>query len=127
MLSNILDRISLVSLSVVVVLLPLFFLPFTKIPIEASKGLLLVVGLAVAIITWAAARFSDGKINIPKSGLLLSGLGLVLVFFLSALFSSASSVSFFGTVFDLGTFWFICALFLVMLFTAMTVKDVKYA
>ena len=85
MLSNILDRISLVSLSVVVVLLPLFFLPFTKIPIEASKGLLLVVGLAVAIITWAAARFSDGKINIPKSGLLLSGIGLVLVFFLSAL------------------------------------------
>jgi tetratricopeptide (TPR) repeat protein len=127
MLSNILDRISLASLSVVIVLLPLFFLPFTKIPIEASKGLLLVVGLAITIITWAAARFSDGKINIPKSGLLLSGLGLVLVFFLSALFSSASSVSFFGVVFDVGTFWYMTALFLVMLFAAMIIKDVKYA
>lgn len=127
MLSNILDRISLIALSVVVVLAPLFILPFTKIPVESSKNLLLVVGLAVAIITWSAARFSDGKISIPKSVLLLSGLGIVVVFFISALFSSASSVSFFGVILDIGTFWHVFALFLLMLFIAVTIKDVKHA
>ncbi len=125
MLSNILDRISLIALSVVIVLAPLFALPFTKIPVESSKGLLLVVGLAVAIIAWSAARFSDGKLSIPKSALLLSGLGIVAAFFISALFSGTSSVSFFGVILEMGTFWHVFALFLLMLFTAVTVKDVK--
>ena len=80
MLSNILDRISFWSLFVVIVLLPIFFLPFTQVPIETSKGLLFVVGLAVSIIFWIAARFSDGKISLPKSWLLLSAFGVLLVF-----------------------------------------------
>src|SRR3989344_5171559 len=50
MLSNILDRISFWSLFVVIVLLPVFFLPFTQIPIETSKGLLFVMCLAISII-----------------------------------------------------------------------------
>ena len=50
MLSNILDRIAFWSIFVVIVLLPLFFLPFANIPIETSKGLLLVSGLVVSII-----------------------------------------------------------------------------
>lgn len=124
MLSNILDRISVIALTLVVVLLPLFFLPFTNIPAETSKGLLLVVGLAVAVISWAAARFSDGKLVLPKSPLLLAGLGIVAVFFVSALFSTASSFSFFGIMLDVGTFWYVFALFLVMLFASMTIKDV---
>lgn len=127
MLSNILDRISVVALSVVILLAPLFFLPFTKIPVEASKGFLLVIGVAVALIAWAAARFSDGKISVPKSVLLLTGLGITIAFFLSALFSSASSVSLFGTMLDLGTFWHVFALFLLMLFTAISIKDTKKA
>ena len=77
MLSNILDRISFYSLFLVAVLLPVFFLPFTKIPVDISKGLLLVIGLSVSIIFWTAARFSDGKIVLPKSWLLVSGFSFV--------------------------------------------------
>lgn len=127
MLSNTLDRISFWSLFVVVVLLPLFFLPFTKIPIETSKGLLLVMGLAVSIIFWAAARFSDGKIVLPRSWFLVSGLGIVLVFLLSALFSATLKVSFFGTMFDMGTFWFMLGAFLLMLMSSILFKDSKNA
>jgi cell division protein FtsZ len=47
--------------------LPAFFLPFTKIPVETAKGLLVVIGIVVSVIAWAAARFSDGKIYLPKS------------------------------------------------------------
>ncbi|MEK7104889.1 MAG: hypothetical protein AAB868_02515, partial [Patescibacteria group bacterium] len=127
MLSNILDRISFWSLFLVIVLLPVFFLPFTQIPIETSKGLLLVVGLVVSIIFWIAARFSDGKISLPKSWLLLSGFGILLVFLLSAFFSSALEVSLFGIMLDVGTFYFMLGAFLLMLVSSIVLKDIKNA
>src|SRR6185503_19681852 len=99
MRSNVFDRISFVSLFLVIVLLPLFVLPFTNIPVETGKGLLLVVGLAACIISWGLARFFDGKLSFPRSGALLAGLGVTLAFLLSALFSKSGEVSFFGTMF----------------------------
>ncbi len=127
MLSNTLDRISFWALFVVVVLLPIFFLPFSSIPVETSKGLLLIVGLAVSIIFWAVARFSDGKITLPRSWFLISGLGIVLVFLLSAFFSTTMKVSFFGTMLDPGTFWFMLSAFLLMLMSAIYFRDSKNA
>src|SRR3989338_7038452 len=125
MLSNILDRISFWSLFVVIVLLPIFFLPFTQIPIETSKCLLFVMGLAISIIFWIAARFSDGKINLPKSWLLLSAFGVLLVFLISALFSSALQVSLFGIMLDMGTFYFMLGAFLLMLLSSILLKYIK--
>jgi hypothetical protein len=127
MLSNILDRISFWALFLVVVLLPIFFLPFTQIPIETSKGLLLVMGLVISIIFWIAARFSDGRISLPKSWLLLSGLGITLVFFVSALFSSSVKASLFGTMLDTGTFYFMLGAFLLMFVSSIILKDIKKA
>src|SRR5258708_3479256 len=123
MLSNIFDRISFVFLFFVITLLPIFFLPFTKFPVENSKGLLVVIGLAISLISWTIARFYDGKITLPKSTLLLSGFAIVLVFFLSAFHSSAHEVSFFGTSFDAGTFWFIFSGFILMLLSSMTIRN----
>ncbi len=125
--SNIFDRLSFVSLFLVVVLLPIFCLPFTNFPIEISKGLLLVVGLAACIIFWAIARFIDGKVIFPKSYLLASGFGIVLVFLLSALFSGTPQVSLFGTMFDVGSFYFIFSAFLLMLCSSVVFRNPKRA
>jgi tetratricopeptide (TPR) repeat protein len=127
MWSNILDRISFLSLFLVIVLLPVFFLPFTQIPIETSKALLFVVGLSVSVIFWALARFSDGKITLPKSWLLFSGFGVALVVLLSAFFSSAPNVSFFGTMFDIGSFWFIFTAILFMCACSVVLRDARNA
>jgi len=121
MLSHVLDRISFWALFLVIVLLPLFVLPFTNIPIEISKGLLMVVGLSVSIIFWTLARFFDGEIVLPRSSLLLSGFAMSLVFFLSAIFSTTPKVAMFGTMLDVGSFWFMFATFLLMLFSALVV------
>jgi tetratricopeptide (TPR) repeat protein len=118
MWSNVLDRISFWSLFLLVTLLPVFFIPFSQISIETTKGLLLVLGLAISIIFWALARFSDGTITFPKSPLILSGLLIVLVTLLSAIFSASPAMSFFGTMFDVGTFWFILSAFLLMIFAS---------
>lgn len=127
MTSNIFNKLSFLSLFLVVILLPLFFLPFTNIPVETSKGVLLVVGLVLSVIFWAIARFVDGKISLPKSACLLAGGGIVLAFFLSALFSNTTQVSFFGTMFDLGTFWFIFAGFLLLLMSSVVFREPKNA
>lgn len=127
MSSSIFDRISFWALFLVIVLLPLFCLPFTNIPIEISKGLLLVLGLAVSVIFWAIARFSDGKITFPKSWLLASGFSIVLIFLLTSLFSPNSQVSLFGTMFDIGSFYFIFAGFVLMLMSSIVFKNLKQA
>lgn len=127
MRTNIFDRISFWSLFLIIILLPLFFLPFTNIPIETSKGLLLVVGLAFCIICWGLAQFFDGKISFPRSASLLGAGGIVLAFLLSAIFSKTLPVSFFGTMFDIGTFWFIFAGFLLMLMSSIILRDSKKA
>ncbi len=127
MRSNIFDKLSFWSLFLVIVLLPLFFLPFTNIPVETSKGLLLVLGLALSVVFWAIARFSDGKIVFPKSWLLASGFGIALISLLSSLFSRNSEVSLFGTMFDTGSFYFILAGFILMLMSSVIFKNPKQA
>ena len=123
MWSNILDRISFISLFIVVVLLPVFFLPFTEVPVETSKGLLLVAGLAVSVVFWSVARFSDGKISFPRSPIILAGTGIAAVYLVSSFFSGAQEVSLFGTILDVGTFWFVLAAILLMFISSVMIKD----
>lgn len=127
MKTNIFDKLSFLSLFLVVVLLPLFCLPFTNIPIETSKGLLLVLGVVACVVFWALARFIDGQIVFPKSKLLLVGFSIPLVFLLSTLFTGASQVSFFGTMFDIGSFWFIFSAFVLMLLSSIVFRTPKQA
>lgn len=127
MRSNIFSKLSFVSLFLVITLLPFFFLPFTRIPIGNSKGALLVIGLAFAVIFWGFARFFDGKIILPRSASLLGGGAVVLAVLLSAFFVKDSQVSFFGTMFDVGSFSFILAGFILMLMCSIIFRDVKNA
>lgn len=124
---NIFNRLSFLALFIIIVGLPFFFLPGTNIPIEISKGLFLVGGLSLSIVFWAIARFFDGKIVLPKSPILLSGLGIVSVFFLSAFLSKFSQVSFFGTMFDIGSFWFMLTAFMFMLMSSIIFRDFQKA
>ena len=118
MSSNIFNKLSFVSLLLLVLLLPLFCLPFSNIPVEISKGLLLVVGLVLVVIFWTISRFYDGKIVLPKSSVLVAGAGVVLALLVSTLFSSAPQMSFFGIMFDVNTFWFVFSGFLLMLLSS---------
>lgn len=123
MWSNILDRVSYWSLFLVVVLMPVFFFPGLSVPIEISKGFLVVVGLAVSLISYLGARFADGKIVMAKAPLFLAGLGVVVATFLSAFFSSSVKASLFGIMLDTSTALFVLALFLLLLMSSILFKD----
>lgn len=123
MSSRIFDQISFYVFLLIAFLLPVFFLPFTKIPIETSKGLVVVLGLSVSLTAWALARFFDGKVLLPKSNLLLAGGGVLFAFFISALASPVKAWSFWGIMFDVGSFWFMFACFMLMFLASVIIND----
>ena len=127
MRTNIFDRLSFFSLLVVVILLPLFCLPFTNLPVETSKGLLVVVGLTACVVFWAIARFVDGKVVLPKSRLIGAGFLISLIVLLSAFFSASHGSSLFGTMFDVGSFWFIFVGFVLLFMSALVFKTTRQA
>lgn len=124
---SIFNRISFLVLFALVVLLPVFFLPFMNVSVDVSKGLLLVIALVASVILWIIIRFSDGKIEIPRSLSLVAGGVIVLVFLFSALFSGGLDVSLFGSMLDVGSFWFIFSAFLLMLLSSVIFKEPKNA
>lgn len=123
--SNTFDRIAFYSLLVTLGLLPLFFIPFSRVPIETSKSLLVVFGIAVTVVSWCIARFFDGKISFPKSFALFSAFGITVVALLSALFSPAVKLSLFGTLLDNGSFFFLLVGFLILLFASIFTQSTK--
>jgi O-antigen ligase len=123
MLTNILDRISFWSFFVVVALLPIFVIPFVNIPIETSKTVLLVLGTAISFIAWAAARFSDGRVVLPKSKLILVFFAISIFTLISSLFSGSIKMSLFGVMFDIGSFYFSLFLAIFLLNTALVVNN----
>jgi len=127
MFSNSADRFSFQSLFVIIVFLPIFFLPFTNIPIETAKGLLLVLGLCIAVIFWTIGRFTEGNIILPKSHTVLFGLVFLFFYLLSALNSSSKNFSLFGTLFDFGSFYFMFSAFVLMLMSSILVRSTKSA
>ncbi len=123
MLTNILDRISFWSFFVVVALLPIFAIPFVNIPIETSKTVILVLGIAISFIAWASARFSDGKVILPKSKLISVIFLISLLTLISSLFSSSIKMSLFGIMFDIGSFWFSFFISVLVLNAALVINN----
>ncbi len=121
---TIIDRISFLVLFSFTVLLPFFFLPFLSVSIETSKGLLLVTAVIISIVCWIAARFYDGIVTIPRSTVLFIGGGAILIStLLSAIFSGSSATSFFGSMLDIGTFWFMLCAFVLMIMVALNFRE----
>jgi tetratricopeptide (TPR) repeat protein len=98
------DRIASIVLSVTVLLCLFAFVSKGFLPSELLKGYLLVAGVSISFLLWLAGRLVEGSFRIPRSRI-LSAIGIfTLAAFVSALFSPAPYLSFFGEGFDSGAF-----------------------
>ena len=95
-----------------------FFIPYTFISLEASKGFILSIGSILSLFFWLVGRLSDGKFIIPKDILILFAGAIPLVFLLSSLFSSSLYLSFFGAGFEVGTFGSMLVMFILFFLSA---------
>ncbi len=90
-----------------------FFIPYTPVTLDASKGFLISVGATLALFFWLIARLGEGKFSIPKDKIILYALAIPVVFLFSSFFSSSKYVSLFGSGFELGTFGSMLVLFII--------------
>ncbi|MBU3925613.1 tetratricopeptide repeat protein [Patescibacteria group bacterium] len=101
-------------------LLPIFVLPLTINSFVFSKAMLAYAGIGLAFLFWLFTRLQKGNLIIPKSGLLLSLAGIILVCLASSFFSINAKFSLLGAGYEVGTFFFFMVLgigaFLVSLF-----------
>jgi len=80
-----------------------FFLPFSGISLDFAKVSMFSIVVIGAVILWAIACLRSGTLTLPRSVPVWVFLGIVLVTIISALFSDAVKVSFFGVGYETTT------------------------
>ena len=88
-------------------LLPVFFIPGGALSMGAAKSALLILGVALGMLLYVYELWRGGKFIMPKHPIIIVAVALPLVYLLSALIATPSSLSLFGYNFEAGTFGFI--------------------
>ena len=100
-------KLSFYLILALIFLLPLFFVPGGALTVGVAKSALLIAGTVLAALIFAYELWRDGKLIMPKLWILVIVAALPVVYFLSALLATPSSLSLFGYGFEVGTFGYI--------------------
>lgn len=90
-----------------VFLTPIFFIPGTLLSLNMSKTVLFVLGAVLALLAYMFELWRQGRMMLPKHPLVWATALLPVVYYLSAILATPSSLSLFGYGFEAGTFGFI--------------------
>ncbi|MFC1625324.1 tetratricopeptide repeat protein [Patescibacteria group bacterium] len=110
-------NISRFFLVVMIFLLPFWFLPIDSFNLNVSKSILISVLVLLSAIFYLIHLLQEGKIKIPKSFALYVLGVLLIVVFVSSVFSGLISFSIFGNVGETGTASFFLFLFVIFCLT----------
>jgi len=116
-------KISRISILGLVLLLPIFFIPSLLLPIGVAKSALLTLGTIIAFLAFVVDTLRSGKLSLPSHPVLWGTLLLPVVYFLSSIFGSSSSLSLFGYSFEVGTFVFILLVSVLFFITASVITN----
>jgi tetratricopeptide (TPR) repeat protein len=109
------DKISKVSIYLLVFLIPIFFLPFTQNVLDYQKQTLLVALVSISLISQIIKFLIEGKISYNSHPIHLLILLALLIFGLSTIFSISKAESFFGFPLSISQS-FLTLLFLAILY-----------
>ena len=104
-------------------LLPVFFIPGGALSLDMAKSVLLAVGVVVATLVFLFETWQKRELNIPWHPFVLATLLLPVVYFLSALVSTPTSLSLFGYSFEVGTFGYIVLCSSLLVLVSMVLND----
>ncbi|MEK7642299.1 MAG: tetratricopeptide repeat protein [Patescibacteria group bacterium] len=94
------QRIASMVIWGLVVLVPLFFIPISSMPLHASKMALLTIAFVVLLVMFLSSVLSSGIIEFPKSRFLIPLVALALIALVSSVFSGAIIDSIAGEIFE---------------------------
>jgi len=120
-------RITFLITLALVFLTPLFFIPGGMLQLGSAKSALLSLGTLVLTLSYLYESWRQGSISFPKHALLYVAALLPVVYLLSALLSTPSSLSLLGYSLEVGTFGYMLMGTLALLVTAsVTVETGRY-
>ena len=124
-LSNVLVKKLSLVLSVLVFLLPVFFIPVEWVSLYVAKITLLATGLVAIFAIFLSLVLSTGIIEIPKVKYLIPIGFFALVSLLSSVFSGSINASIVGSIFNLGTSGSMLILVFSLFMTLVVVRNLK--
>lgn len=89
---------------VLIFLLPIFFIPGGALNLGVSKSLLLIFGVVLAVLAFLLEIWREGKFSISSHPVVLLIAVLPIIYLISALSSTPSSLSLLGYNLEVGTF-----------------------
>ncbi|PIP55621.1 MAG: hypothetical protein COX06_02275 [Candidatus Zambryskibacteria bacterium CG22_combo_CG10-13_8_21_14_all_42_17] len=111
-------RISFLIVLSLLFLLPIFFIPGGAINLSVAKSALLSFGIIAAVLLFLFEIWRAGSISFSKHYLLVIAAILPVIYLLSALLSTPSSLSLLGYNFEIGTFGYILLGVIVLIISA---------
>ncbi|MBI2065459.1 MAG: tetratricopeptide repeat protein [Candidatus Zambryskibacteria bacterium] len=97
-------RVSSFISIILLFLLPIFFVPGGALSLGVAKSALLILGAVLIVLVFSFEAWKEGKLNVSWHPFILLVALLPLVYLISALLSTPSSLSLLGYNFEVGTF-----------------------
>ncbi len=98
------ENIPFVALTLLLILIPTFFIPSLFLSFQFAKALLVFLGVIATGILFTISLIKKGTFVLPKNPVFLALPVALVVYGLASLFSSSSTGSFIGYGFEIGTF-----------------------
>ena len=116
-------KISFLVTLTFIFLLPIFFIPGGALSLSVAKSTLFSIGIVIAFLIFLFEIWREEKLNIPWHPFILIIVLLPLIYALSALLSTSSSLSLFGYNFEVGTFGFMLFSSIILILVATIFSD----
>ncbi len=112
------ETVALWVLTALIVLAPILFLPVSGLIVDVGKTFILSLGIVAVLILWLISLLQESRLGLPATVAWLAPLPLLLVLFISALFSGTIRHSLLGGGYEHDTVWFWLLLSLVFWLSA---------
>lgn len=122
---GILERLPTILLTAFLFLLPLFFLVTDISMFQWIKANFVIAGILLVLASFLVLTIKTGQLTLYRGLMFIAPLGLVLVYLVSASFSSSPVNSFFGYGFEPNTAVFISLLIVLMFLVSATFNSTQ--
>ncbi|PCI30409.1 hypothetical protein COB55_00375 [Candidatus Wolfebacteria bacterium] len=109
---------------ILVFLLPIFFVPVTYFSTQFSKVFFVIIAVILSVVLWLFSTLKSSKLSFSNTPLMMSGIGVVVATFLSAVLSKTVWLSMIGSGAEITTAIFTLILFLLF-FLSTTLFNTK--